>query len=92
MDAADLAVLGPDDVVGVLEGVQRVEDEDRIVAIALGGLLRLRRRLEPEEPLSAVAVRDAPVVEANPVGVRGVFGDERLQHLQARSGASCSGT
>ncbi len=42
VDPADLAVLGPDDVVGVLEGVQRVEHEDRVVTEQPRRLLQLR--------------------------------------------------
>jgi hypothetical protein len=82
VDAADLAVLGPDDVVGVLEGVQRVEYEDRVVAMAPGGFLQLWGRSQPEEPFPAVAVRDSPVVEANSACVCGVFGDERVEDFQ----------
>jgi hypothetical protein len=82
MDPADLPVLGPDDVVRVLEGVQRIEREDRVIAIEPGGLLQLGSRPEPEERLPAEPVRDTPVVEPDPVLVGGVLGDERLQHLQ----------
>jgi hypothetical protein len=54
VNAADFPVLGPDDVVGILEGVQRVEDENRVVAIEPGGFLQLRGRPEPEESLSPI--------------------------------------
>ncbi|GGQ35896.1 hypothetical protein GCM10010140_77350 [Streptosporangium pseudovulgare] len=61
--AADLAFLGPDQVVGGVEIVQGIQDKHGVVAVDAGGLLQLRVRAEAEEGVPAVAVGNAPVVE-----------------------------
>jgi hypothetical protein len=71
--AADFAFLGPDDVVGVFEGVQRVEHEHRVVAADPAGLLQLGCRAEDEERVPAIAVGDAAVIEADAVLVCAVY-------------------
>jgi hypothetical protein len=80
--AADLAVLGPHDVVGILKGVQRVKDEHCVVPVQPSGFFQRRGWAESEKRFPAVAVGDATVIEADAVLMLGEFGDECPQHLE----------